>query len=491
MTEIDPYPMIIGGVEVQAASGRRFETHNPYTGQAWATLPEAGVEDVDRAVNAAREAFEGPWSSMTGFGRAELMHKLSALITSNAADLAQAEVNDNGKLYREMIGQLKVLGGWYDYYAGLADKLEGRQIPTPNPDYLVYTRREPVGVVAAITPWNSPLLLLTWKLAPALAAGCTVVIKPSEHSPVSTIRLVRLFAEAGFPAGVVNVVTGESRDVGAALAGHPGVDKVAFTGSTATGRAVAHAAAENLNAVTLELGGKSPQIVFPDADLDAAANGVVAGIFAATGQTCMAGSRLIVHESVHDELVRRVSERASQIKLGDPNDPETEMGPVANAPQFEKVAGYMATAIAEGATVACGGGPARQLGGLFMAPTLFTDVSPESTVAREEVFGPVLAALRFSSEAEAIRLANDTPFGLAGAVWTKDIHRAHRVAQRIRSGTVWINAYRVVAPSVPFGGFGASGLGRENGMEAVYAYTENKSVWVELTGGTRDPFTLG
>lgn len=491
MAELETFRMLIGGKPSDAVSGRTFETQNPFTGAPWATVPDCGPDDVDAAVAAARTALDGEWGAMTPFGRAACLRRLGDLITENAEALARTEVSDSGKLYREMIGQLGGLGGWYQYYAGIAPTIEGRQIPTPNPNYLVYTRKEPVGVVAAITPWNSPLLLMTWKVAPALAAGCTIVVKPSEHAPASTLKWAELIEKAGIPAGVVNVVTTNDRDTAAHLAGHPGVDKVAFTGSTATGRSIARAAAENLNTVTLELGGKSPQIVFPDADLEAAANGIVAGVFAATGQTCMAGSRLIVHADVHDELVRLVAERAATITLGDPNAEDTEMGPVANGPQYEKVLGYLETAKAEGNTVAYGGAAESGLGGYFVQPTVITGVTPESTVYREEVFGPVLAALRFTDEDEAVTLANDTPYGLAGAVWTKNVHRAHRVAGRIRAGTVWINAYRVVAPSVPFGGFGHSGLGRENGIAAVEEYLENKSVWVELTGGTRDPFTLG
>ncbi|GAA3848744.1 aldehyde dehydrogenase [Streptomyces sedi] len=482
------FRMLLAGRSVDARSGRTFTSENPYTGDDWAEVPDAGPEDVDAAVEAARAAFPG-WSATTGFARAEALRRLGDLVLENADELARLEVNDSGKLHREMLGQVRALATWYHYYAGLAQTVEGRQIPVPNPDYLVYTRREPVGVVAAITPWNSPLLLMTWKLAPALAAGCTVVVKPSEHSPAATLAFAELLARAGLPPGVVNVVTGRSRALGEHLVAHPGVDKVAFTGSTATGRAVARAAAERLIPATLELGGKSPQLVFPDADLTSAANGLVAGVFAATGQSCMAGSRLLVHESVHDALVDLVAERASRIRLGDPLDAETEMGPVANRPQYDKIRRHLDTAAAEHATLVCGGVD-EALGGYFVKPTVLS-VSPGDTVFREEVFGPVLSVVPFADEEEAVALANDTPYGLAAGVWTTDVHRAHRVAARLRAGSVWINAYRAVAPSVPFGGFGDSGLGRENGVDSLGPYLEEKAVWTELTGVPRDPFTLG
>jgi aldehyde dehydrogenase (NAD+) len=493
--EVRDYKMLIGGQWVDARSGKTFESINPYTGQVWATTPEADEEDVDAAVRAARQAFdEGPWGKMTGTERARLMRRLAELIAENAEELAVVESTDNGKLLKEMSGQLGALPDWYYYFAGAADKVQGATIPSDKPNFFVYTRKEPVGVVGAIIPWNSPLLLLTFKLAPALAAGCTFVVKAAEQTPASVLEFGKLFEEAGFPPGVFNVVSGFGVPTGKALVSHPGVDKVAFTGSTQTGISVMKDAADHLAKVTLELGGKSPNIVFDDVDLEAANNGVVAGIFAATGQTCIAGSRLFVQERAHDELVERLSERAKTIKLGDPLDAETEMGPVAFKEQLEKIEGHVRAGKEEGATLVCGGKrpDADALEhGYFIEPTIFAQVENGMQIAREEIFGPVLSVIPFKDEEELVRQANDTSYGLAAGVWTKDIQRAHRVAHAIRAGTVWINAYRTLSFNTPFGGYKMSGLGRENGLQAVDEYTETKSVWVELSGQSRDPFTMG
>ncbi len=493
--EVERLQMLIDGRWVDARDGAVRQSLDPYAGRAWAEVPEAGPADVDLAVAAARRAFdEGPWSRLDGKERGRLMRRLATAIAEQAPDLAIAEVRDNGKLIREMQAQLDSLPDFYEYFAGWADKVGGEVIPSGRDNFLVYTQRMPVGVVAGITAWNSPLLLLAYKLAPALAAGCTFVCKPAEQTPVSTLKFARLFEAAGFPPGVLNVVTGDGAGTGAPLARHPGVDKVAMTGSTETGRKVAQAAGEHLARLSLELGGKSPNIVFDDADLDAAASGVVAGIFAAGGQTCVAGSRVLVHEDVAAGFADRLGERARAIRLGDPSDPATEMGPLAFAQHRDKVLACIERGIADGGRLVAGGGrpddPALR-DGLFVQPTVFSGLGNDSWLARNEVFGPVAMVIPFRDEQEAVALANDTSFGLAAGVWTQGIQRAHRVAHALRVGTVWINAYRTLTYSVPFGGFKQSGIGRENGLQALHDFTETKAIWVETAGAARDPFRTG
>ena len=490
MSDITTYDLYIGGSWAPAASGETFDTVNPYTGETWARVPEAGPEDVNRAVTAARVALDGQWGGMTGFDRARLMRRLAAIIERDAEELAVIESKGNGKLLRETRGQMASLADWLYYFAGTADKIQGETIPSDKTNFFIYTRREPVGVVGAIVPWNSPLSLMMWKLAPALAAGCAIVLKPSDYTPVSALEFARRFDEAGFPAGVFNVVSSRSIAASQALVENRGVNKVAFTGSTKVGIAVAQAAATHLARTTLELGGKSAQVVFDDADLASAANGVIAGIFAASGQTCIAGSRLLVHRSVHDALVDAIVARAQDIRLGDPLAEDTDMGPLVSERQFDAVTGFVDRALAGGATAAIGG-ERSALGGLFVGPTVLVGVRPEMEIAREEVFGPVLAVLPFDDEEEAIALANDSEYGLAAGIWTTNVQRAHRVAHRLRAGTVWVNTYRSVAPNAPFGGYGSSGWGRESGIDAVHDYTEVKTVWIETEGRTRDPFVQG
>ncbi len=488
-----PLRMFIGGQSTEAISGRTFDSIDPYTGEAWAQVPEADAADVDRAVAAARTAFdEGPWPRMPGVERARVMRRLARLLEEHAEELGVIEVRDNGKLLREMAGQAALLPEFYDYFAGAADKIGGEVLDSSKTNFFVYQLLEPVGVVGAITPWNSPLLLTAFKLAPALAAGCSFVHKPSEHTSVSALRFAEIVATAGVPDGVYNVITGDGPNVGEPLVSHPGVDKVSFTGSVATGIRVSKAAAEHLAPVTLELGGKSPNIVFADSDLEAAANGVVAGIFAACGQTCIAGSRLLVERPVHDELLERVVGRAREIILGNPMDPATEMGPLAYAAHWDKVMSYIDIATAEGAMLATGGRRPERFGdGLFVEPTVFCGVDNTMRIAREEVFGPVLSVIPFEGEAEALAIANDSPFGLAAGVWTRDVQRVHRMVPRLQAGTVWINAYRTLNYDVPFGGYKMSGHGRENGLDGMREYLRTKSVWVETSGATRDPFKLG
>ena len=494
LQSISTYKMYVGGKWVDSESGRMLDVIYPYTGEVWASVPRGTATDVEVAVKAAREAFEsGDWNRLTGAERGRLLHRLGDLINENTEHLAKLETMENGKLIREMLGQMKALPDYYYYFAGLADKIDGRTIPYKD-NFLIYTTREPVGVVAAITPWNSPLLLLTFKLAPGLAAGNTFVVKPSKHTPVSTLELARLVEKAGFPPGVVNVLTGNSEEVGNPLTKHSGVDKIAFTGATDTGVKIAQNALSHLSKVTLELGGKSPNIVFDDADIDAAVNGVISGIFAATGQTCVAGSRLLVQEGIYDRFMEKLVQRTKSIKLGDPMDLSTEMGTVAFKEQLEKIEGYVDAGIQEGAKVVCGGKRSTEPSlskGLFFEPTILQDVRNEQRLAREEIFGPVLCAMKFKDEDECLKLSNDTNYGLAAGIWTKDVQRAHRIAKGIRAGTVWINCYRSLSYAAPFGGYKNSGIGRENGIEVLNEYTQVKAVWVETSGKSRDPFKLG
>jgi aldehyde dehydrogenase (NAD+) len=487
------YQMYIDGRYVDAASGKWFDSYNPFTGKVWSQVAEGGAEDVDRAVQAAHRAFtEGPWPQMTASQRGALVYKLGQLVARDAKMLAETEVMDNGKLIAEMQGQLNYVPQWYYYFGGLADKIQGAVIPLDKKGYFNFTRHEPLGVVAAITAWNSPLLLLAWKLAPALAAGCTVVAKPSEFTSASTLEFARLLEEAGFPPGVFNVVTGFGKDVGS-LVTHPLVRKVAFTGSDATGRAINEAAAKTFKRVTLELGGKSPNIVFADAKLEDAVNGAVSGIFAATGQTCIAGSRLLLQESVHDQFMEKLVALAKTAKMGNPMSMDTQVGPITTQPQYQKVLGYIDIAKKEGAQLLLGGGPASRPecgDGWFVEPTVFAGVKNSMRIAQEEVFGPVLSVIKFKDEDEAAAIANDVRFGLGAGVWTNDIGRALRMSERIQAGTVWVNTYRAVSYMSPFGGYKDSGVGRENGMDAIREYLQVKSVWINTGAATANPFVM-
>ncbi len=488
MTET--YDNWINGAFLAPRAGKRMVTTNPYSGDVWAEVAD-DADAVDQAVQAARSAFnDGPWATMSGRERARLMRKLGELLTRDAEALAQIETRDNGKIIRETTAQAKSLESYLDYFAGMADKIVGQQIPSPTPNFLVYTERVPKGVIGAIIPWNSPLALLTWKLGPLLAAGCTAVIKPSDITPVTALLLAERAAEAGFPPGVINVVTGGA-EVGAAISSHPGIDKITFTGGGATARHVAKAAAENLTPAVLELGGKSPQIIFSDADPEAATNGLLAGIFAASGQTCVAGSRAYIHADIAEDVISRVVGRAGELVMGDPSDVATEMGPAASDGQRDRILGMIDAARDEGATIAAGGVVDPDLGGRFVRPTVITGVDNQSSIVREEVFGPVLTVMTFTDEDEVVKLANDSDYGLAAGVWTNDIRLGHRMARKLEVGTVWINTYRNVSYMAPFGGFKQSGYGKDNGLEALDGFLQTKTVWVELEGATRDPFVIG
>jgi aldehyde dehydrogenase (NAD+) len=483
--KIEPKPgkLFIGGKWVDSASGKTYPTINPATAEPLTRIADGDARDADAAVQAARRAFESPaWAEMSASDRGKILWKIGDLIDKYNEELGTLETLDNGKpIFESCQVDMPMVAEVFRYFAGWATKIHGETVPVRGP-FLQYTLREPIGVVAAIVPWNFPLLLASWKVAPALAAGNTVVLKPAPWTPLTALRLAEIAQEAGLPDGVLNVVTGSSDELGRALVRHPGVDKIAFTGSTMTGKEIARVSADSLKHVTLELGGKSPNIVFADSDLDAAVRGATIGIFYGKGEVCAAGSRLFVERKVHDDFMQKLIDRTKKVQAGDPLDPQTKFGALVSESQMNKVLGYIESGKTEGAKLVAGGARA-QFGngkGYFVQPTVFDGVKNEMTIAREEIFGPVLATIEFGDADEAIREANKNPYGLAAAVWTRDIAKAHRVARRLEAGTVWINTYNNYDPAAAFGGYKMSGYGRELSMHALESYTQVKSVWVNL-----------
>ncbi len=490
---MEKFQLYIDGAFCDAEGGASFESADPSTGETWAVMPAATMADTDRAVKAAWRAYsEGEWPAMTATQRGKLLYKLADLVVRDAAIMAELETRDTGKIIRETSLITGYAGEYFRYYAGLADKIEGATFQADKPTLEVYTRREPLGVVAAVVPWNSQLFLTAVKLGPALAAGNAVVLKASEDGPAPILHFARLAHEAGFPPGVINVITGFGPECGAVLTSHPMVSRVAFTGGPETARHVVRNTAENFALTTLELGGKSPVIVFPDADLESAANGVVAGIFGATGQSCVAGSRLLLHDTIHDDFIARLAERAPKIKIGPPLDQKTEVGPLATRRQKENIEAIIADSVAEGAVIVTGGGTPKGFNtGNYIEPTIISAPNPDVRCVAEECFGPVLSVLRFSDEDEAVRLANDTRYGFASGIFTSNLSRAHRIIRKLRTGIVWVNTYRVVSPVVPFGGNKLTGHGREGGVDTIMDYTRTKSVWINTSDEPiADPFVM-
>lgn len=484
--------LLIGKDWLDAQSGATYADVNPATGAVLAQVADASVADVDRAVKAARAAFEtGKWATMAASRRAKIIYKIAQLIGERANDLALLESRDNGKALSTAKGELGAIVDCFEFYAGAATKNYGSTLPAPMPGYMAHTVREPVGVVGAIIPWNFPLLLASWKVAPALAAGCTIVLKPAPSTPLTAIELGKIALEAGLPEGVLNVLTGAGPELGQAIVEHPGIDKIAFTGSTATGKRVAATAAQTLKRVTLELGGKSPSVVFDDADLTQAVNGALYGIFYNAGQTCEARSRVLLHEAIADDFIALFSEKAQRLRIGNPEDPQTQIGAITMREQFEKIQRYCEIAQSEGATKLFGGQalhPGDSLeNGWFWSATAYESL-PTHRIAREEIFGPVVTFMRFKDESDAIRLANDTEYGLSASVWSQNVGRVNRVAKALRSGSVAINTPYAVFPGVPFGGYKQSGYGRELGLETIALYSETKSVLTYIGEKPIDPF---
>ncbi|WP_171173217.1 aldehyde dehydrogenase [Ruegeria sp. HKCCD8929] len=470
----------------------QFESLDPATGKPWALMPEARAGDVSRAVEAAERAFHAPeWAGMTASQRGKLLLRLADLVAENASRLAELETRDTGKIIRETSAQIAYVAEYYRYYAGLADKIEGAHLPIDKPDMEVWLRREPIGVVAAVVPWNSQLFLSAVKIGPALAAGCTVVLKASEDGPAPMLEFARIFDQVGFPPGVLDVITGFGPECGSVLTSHPKVAHVAFTGGPATARHIVRNSAENLASTSLELGGKSPFIVFEDADLDSAVNAQVSGIFAATGQSCVAGSRLVVQNTIKEEFLSRLKVKAENVVMGAPQDMETEVGPLCTQRQRENALSLIDASIAQGARLITGG-TALDRDGFYFPPTIIDcSGAPDAPCVTNEFFGPVLSVLGFDTEAEALEIANNTEFGLASGLFTRDLTRAHRMIRGIRSGIVWVNTYRAVSPIVPFGGHGLSGHGREGGLQAALDYTKVKAVWLRTSDDpVPDPFVM-
>lgn len=493
MAELKNYQMYINGEWVAAQSGKTFESINPSDGKPWAVVPEADEVDVDTAVKAAHRAFtEGPWSTMTATDRGKLLRRLGDVLAEHSELLGHCETVDTGKLFKETRWQARYISDYFYYYAGLADKVSGETLPIDKPNMWTMTIREPLGVVAAVVPWNSQLFLVAVKIGPALAAGNTVVLKASEHASAPMLEFAKVFEEAGFPPGVFNVISGLGEPCGRALTSHPLVDRISFTGGPETARHVVRNSAENFAQVSLELGGKSPVVVFDDADLESATNGVLLSIFSASGQSCVAGSRLLLHESIHDEVLARVAEKASKIRIGDPLDENSQMGPLATRAQLDNIDSTVADAKANGATLVHGGQqPAGMGDGWYYEPTVVACPDQQIGIVQRELFGPVVSALRFTDEAHALQLANDCRFGLAAGIFTADIGRALRITKGIRSGIVWVNTYRMVSPLAPFGGYKDSGYGRESGLEAIYDYTRPKTVWLNTSPDPiADPFVM-